>query len=44
MDFVVTEAGVYVAGGSALASLDAEIAHAQLQKLVVGWEELDEDQ
>jgi 5-formyltetrahydrofolate cyclo-ligase len=37
MDFVVTEAGVYAADKGLLASLDTEIAHAQLQKLVIGW-------
>ena len=36
MDFVVTEAGVYVAGISALELLDSEIAHPQLQMLAVG--------
>jgi len=36
MDIVVTEAGVCKAGGVLLARLDAETAHAHLQKLIGG--------
>jgi 5-formyltetrahydrofolate cyclo-ligase len=37
LDFVVTEAGVYAAGSGSRELLDAEIALAHLQQLVVGW-------
>lgn len=40
MDFVVTEAGVYAAGGGLLTPLDAEAAHLRLQRLLAGMDTL----